>query len=325
MSPDYGRGRAELRSGSMVLHDGITDAIGRTPLVRLRRLSEELGLEVLAKLEGQNPAGSVKDRIARAMVEDAERSGRLRPGATLVEPTSGNTGIALAMIAAARGYRLVITMPEAMSAERVRLLRAYGAEVVLTPGVLMRAAVDQAELLGQTISGAVLLRQFDNPANPRVHAQTTAEEIWDDTGGSLDVFVAGIGTGGTITGVSRVLKSRLPELEVVGVEPAGAAVLSGGQPGQHRIQGLGAGFVPQVLDRSLLDRVAVATEDGALAAARRLARSDGVLAGISSGAALSVVLELAQDPAHAGKRVVVILPDTGERYLSTPMFQALSE
>lgn len=308
----------------MPLCESIVDVIGETPLVRLRRLSAEAGVDVLAKLEGVNPAGSVKDRIARAMVDDAEQSGRLVPGATLIEPTSGNTGIALAMIAAARGYRLVLTMPEAMSRERVQLLRAYGADVLLTPGTLMRAAVEQAEALGRSTPGAVLLRQFENPANPLAHERGTAEEIWRDTGGALDVLVAGIGTGGTITGVSRVLKRRLPGLRVVGVEPAGAAVLSGHAATGHHIQGIGAGFVPKVLDRSLVDEIVAVTEEESLASVRRLARSDGVLSGISSGAAVAAVVRLARRPELAGKRFVVVLPDTGERYISTELFSVLS-
>ena len=258
------------------------------------------------------------------MVDDAEQSGRLVPGATLIEPTSGNTGIALAMIAAARGYRLVLTMPEAMSRERVQLLRAYGADVLLTPGTLMQAAVEQAEALGRSTPGAVLLRQFENPANPLAHERGTAEEIWRDTGGALDVLVAGIGTGGTITGVSRVLKRRLPALRVVGVEPAGAAVLSGHRATGHHIQGIGAGFVPKVLDRSLVDEIVAVTEEESLAAVRKLARADGVLSGISSGAAVAAVVRLARRPELAGKRFVVVLPDTGERYISTELFSALS-
>jgi cysteine synthase A len=305
----------------MPTFSSVSDVIGNTPLVRLRRLSEESGLELFAKLEGVNPAGSVKDRIARAMIDDAERSGRLQAGATLIEPTSGNTGIALAMIAAARGYRLILTMPEAMSIERVRLLRAYGAEVILTPGTLMRQAVEQAEVLGASHPGAVLLRQFENPANPRCHAETTAEEIWSDTQGEIDVFVAGIGTGGTITGVGGVLKTRRPSVKIVGVEPTGAAVLGGGSATGHHIQGIGAGFVPKVLDRALLDRVIAVDEDEAIDAARRLARMDGILAGISSGAALAATLRLAEDPELHGKRCVVVLPDTGERYVSTPLFE----
>jgi cysteine synthase len=308
----------------VALFESISDLIGDTPLLRLRRLSEECGVEILAKLEGGNPAGSVKDRIARSMVDDAERSGRLKPGATLIEPTSGNTGIALAMIAAARGYKLILTMPEAMSRERVALLKAYGADVILTPGTLMREAVAKAEALGRETPGAVLLRQFDNPANPAVHEATTAKEIWRDTGGHLDLFVAGIGTGGTITGVCRALKPRLPSLFSVGVEPSAAAVLSGATPGQHHIQGIGAGFVPRVLDRTLVDQVSPISEGEAIAAARRLARAEGVLSGISSGAALAAVLQLAQDHRWKGKRCVVMFPDAGERYVSTTLFQGMS-
>lgn len=308
----------------VALFQSISDLIGDTPLLRLRRLSEECGLEILAKLEGGNPAGSVKDRIARSMVDDAERTGRLERGATLIEPTSGNTGIALAMIAAARGYKLRLTMPEAMSRERVALLKAYGADVILTPGTLMRQAVAKAEQLGKETPGAVLLRQFDNPANPAVHAATTAPEIWRDTEGQLDLFVAGIGTGGTITGVCRALKPRLPGLFSVGVEPASAAVLSGGAPGQHHIQGIGAGFVPSVLDRSVVDQIVPISEDDAIVAARRLARAEGVLSGISSGAALAAVLQLAQDPRWKGKRCVVMFPDAGERYVSTTLFKGMS-
>ncbi len=304
----------------MPIRDDIADVIGGTPLVRLRRFSEVAGAEILAKLEGVNPAGSVKDRIARAMVDDAEKTGRLRPGATIIEPTSGNTGIALAMIAAARGYQLVLTMPEAMSKERVRLLEAYGAEVVLTPGTLMKGAVEQAELLGETTPGAVLLRQFENPANPAIHEVTTATEILRDTEDRLDAFVAGIGTGGTITGVGRVLKKWLGGVRIVGVEPAEAAVLGGGPVGQHHLQGLGAGFVPKILDRSLLDDVVAVTVDEAVETARSLARHDGILAGISSGAALAAALRIAAEPRMKAKRFVVVLPDGGERYLSTPLF-----
>ncbi|MBK8995565.1 MAG: cysteine synthase A [Myxococcales bacterium] len=302
----------------------IADVIGDTPLVTLPRLSRELGVSIQAKLEGVNPAGSVKDRIARAMVDDAEASGRLRPGATLIEPTSGNTGIALAMIAAQRGYRLILTMPEAMSRERVQLLRAYGAEIVLTPGTLMKHAVEQAEQLGATTPGSVLLRQFDNPANPRVHAETTAEEIWRDTAGRVDVFVAGIGTGGTISGVGKVLKARSSGVRIVGVEPSGAAVLSGCAPAGHHIQGIGAGFVPKVLDRSVLDEVVAVSEQDSLDAARRLARTDGVLSGFSAGAAMAAVFRLAARPELSGRHFVVVLPDTGERYVSTPLFEAIA-
>ncbi len=309
----------------MTIHGTIGGVIGGTPLVRLQRLSAAAGVELLAKLEAANPGGSVKDRIGRAMIEDAEARGVLGPGATIVEPTSGNTGIALAMIAAERGYRCVLTMPEAMSAERRALLAAYGAEVVLTQSPLMCGAVEQAEVLVRTTPGAVMLRQFDNPANPAIHERTTAEEIWRDTGGRLDAFVAGIGTGGTITGVGRVLRRRLPGVRIVGVEPAGSAVLSGRPPGSHGIQGIGAGFVPAVLDRSLLDAVIAVTDADAVAAARRSAREDGVLAGFSAGAALAAALELGRDPSLRGGRIVVVFPDGGERYATTPLFRAMTE
>lgn len=298
----------------------IDQAVGATPLVHLARTSERAGVELLAKLESLNPAGSVKDRVARAMVEDAEARGVLGPSAVIVEPTSGNTGIALAMICAARGYRLVLTMPEAMSKERVAVLRAYGAEVVLTPGALMKHAVEQAEVLGQSTRGAVMLRQFENPANPLVHERTTAEELWVDTDGRLDVVVAGIGTGGTITGVARALKRRAPGLSVVGVEPKAAAVLSGGPAGQHGLQGIGAGFVPPLLDRSLVDELVAVSDAEALDAARAVARQDGVLAGISSGAALAAALRVAARPATRQRRIVVIFADAGERYTSTALF-----
>jgi cysteine synthase A len=296
----------------MAFHPSILDAVGGTPLVRLPRLSAEAGVELLAKIEWMNPAGSVKDRVARAMVEDAERRGLLRPGATLVEPTSGNTGIALAMIAAARGYRLILTMPEAVSLERRALLRAYGAEVILTPGVLMHAAVEQAEALRRTLPGAVMLGQFDNPANPDAHERGTAVELWRDTDGRIDVFVAGIGTGGTITGVGRFLRARSPATRIVGVEPAGAAVLSGGAIGTHRIQGIGAGFVPRVLERALLDEVIAVDDESAWETARRAGREEGVLGGPSAGAALAAALRIA--PRHPGARMVIVFADSAERY-----------
>ncbi|MGD0675072.1 MAG: cysteine synthase A [Polyangiaceae bacterium] len=299
----------------------VTSAIGNTKLIQLRRVSRETGVEVFAKLEAGNPGGSVKDRVARAMVDDAEARGALKPGATLIEPTSGNTGIALAMIAAARGYRLILTMPEAMSRERVTLLRAYGAEVILTAGALMKGAVEQAEALATTTPGSVMLRQFENPANPRVHSETTAEEIWRDLGGRIDLFVAGIGTGGTITGVGRVLKQRQPSVRVVGVEPEAAAVLTGGPAGQHGIQGIGAGFIPKNLDRSVLDEVMAVDDASAMDAARRLAETEGVLAGVSSGAALAAAQRLFARESWRGRRAVLIFPDGGERYLSTPLFR----
>jgi cysteine synthase A len=305
----------------MPLLPDITAAIGSTKLIRLPHLSNETGVDILAKVESSNPGGSVKDRIARAMVDDAEARGQLSRGATLIEPTSGNTGIALAMIAAARGYRLILTMPEAMSSERVAMLRAFGAEVILTPGSLMKASVEQAEVLAQTTPGAVMLRQFENPANPRVHELTTAEEIWVDAGGRVDLFVAGIGTGGTISGVGRVLKERLPAVRIVGVEPAAAAVLTGGPIGHHGIQGIGAGFVPKNLDRRVVDEVVAVDDASAVEAARRLVETEGVLAGISSGAALCAALRLFQRKSWNGRRAVIILPDGGERYLSTPLFR----
>jgi cysteine synthase A len=299
----------------------ITAAIGATKLVRLPNLSRETGVELLAKVESSNPGGSVKDRIARAMVDDAEARGVLARGATLIEPTSGNTGIALAMIAAARGYRLILTMPEAMSSERVALLRAFGAEVILTPGALMKASVEQAEALAHTMPGAVMLRQFENPANPRIHAETTAEEIWRDVDAQVDLFVAGIGTGGTITGVGRVLKQRRPSVRVVGVEPAAAAVLTGGPLGHHGIQGIGAGFVPKNLDLSVVDEVIAVDDATAIMGSRRLVETEGLLAGISSGAVLSAALALFERESWRGRRAVAMLPDGGERYLSTALFR----
>ena len=298
------------------------ETVGRTPLVALGRVGRGLPGRLAGKLESHNPCGSVKDRIGVAMVDEAERAGRLKPGATLIEPSSGNTGIALAFVAAARGYRLIVTMPERMSAERAALLRYLGAEVVTTPGTLMREAVAKAEEMRQQIPGAVMLGQFSNPANPDIHRRTTAVEIWEDTDGGVDVFVAGVGTGGTITGVGEVLKQRKPGVRVVAVEPAKAAVLSGQAPSNHLIQGIGAGFVPPILNRAIIDE-AVDSEDEAFACARRLAREEGLLCGISSGAALAAALAVAERPAFAGKLIVVVLPDSGERYVSTPLFTEL--
>jgi cysteine synthase len=298
---------------------------GHTPLVALRRVTAGCAGRVVAKLESRNPCGSVKDRIGVAMIEDAERRGVLKPGATLVEPTSGNTGVALAFAAASKGYKLILTMPERMSRERIALLKYLGAEVVLTPGTLMRDAVDKAGQLLKERPGAVMLQQFKNPANPEAHRKTTAVEIWDDTDGKVDVFVAGVGTGGTITGVGEVLKQRKPGVQIVAVEPAKAAVLSGGKPGNHLIQGIGAGFVPDVLNRAVIDEVVGISEDDAFSAARRLAREEGILAGISSGAALHAALLVARRPASEGKLIVVMLPDTGERYVTTPLFDELAK
>jgi cysteine synthase len=306
-----------------MIFDDVVSTVGSTPMVALRRVTEGLAARVAAKLESRNPAGSVKDRIAVAMIEDAEKKGILKRGATLVEPTSGNTGIALAMVAAARGYRVMLTMPEIMSRERVALLRYLGAEVVRTPGALMPPAVERARELLREVKGAVMLDQFNNPANPEVHRRTTAPEIWEATGGAVDVLVAGVGTGGTITGAGQALKEKKPSVRVVAVEPAKCAVLSGGKPQNHLIQGIGAGFVPSILDRSVIDEVIAVTEDDAFEAARRLAREEGIASGISSGAAVAAALSVASRPELAGKLVVVILPDAGERYVTTPLIQAL--
>jgi cysteine synthase A len=296
------------------------ELIGNTPLVELRRLGGGLGAGILAKLEYLNPGGSVKDRIGVAMIDAAERDGRLEPGGTIVEPTSGNTGIALALVAAARGYELVLTLPEGMSRERSKLLRAYGAEVHETPSL---GGMGEAIALAEEIvsdRGAFMPQQFANPANPEVHRRTTAEEILRDTDGEVDVFVAGVGTGGTITGVGQVLKGRRPETRVVAVEPATSAVLSGEPPGPHKIQGIGAGFVPDVLDRELIDEVIAVEDDDALAAARLAAAEEGLLVGISAGAAIHAARELAARAENSGKRIVVIAPDGGERYMSLPFF-----
>jgi cysteine synthase A len=307
----------------MPIHDSVVATIGRTPLVRLPRIGAALGVTLLGKLESRNPGGSVKDRIGAAMIEDAERRGVLGPGATLIEPTSGNTGVALAWVAAAKGYRVILTMPERMSRERVALLRFLGAEVVFTPGSLMRDAVDKAGELAARTPGAVLLQQFKNPANPRAHRETTAVEIWDDTAGAVDIFVAGVGTGGTITGVGEVLKERKPGVRIVAVEPSKAAVLSGKKAANHTIQGIGAGFVPELLNRAVLDEIVTVADDDAYLHARRLAREEGLLLGISSGAALAAALTVAARPESRGKTVVVMLPDTGERYVTTPLFEEL--
>jgi cysteine synthase A len=307
----------------MRVADSIADLIGGTPLVRLRGVSEESGATIVGKLESLNPGGSLKDRIALAMIEEAERAGLIDPAtATLVEPTSGNTGIALAMVAAAKGYRVLLTMPESMSVERRLLLQAYGAEVVLTPGVEgMRGAVARAEELCVTLPGAYMLQQFQNLANPQAHRETTAEEIWSATDGGVDIFVAGVGTGGTVTGVGQVLRRRKPGVRIVAVEPAGSPVLSGGAPGAHGLQGLGADFIPSVLDTGVYDETAAVTDQDAFEMARRLARDEGVLVGMAAGACVWAALQVARRPEHAGKLVVVILPDSGERYLSTPLFR----
>jgi cysteine synthase A len=302
--------------------DDVTKLIGNTPLVRLNRLTADLDATVVAKLESFNPLGSVKDRIGVSMIDAAEREGRVTKDTLIVEPTSGNTGIALAFVCAARGYRTVLTMPDTVSVERRQILKTLGAEVVLTPGADgMPGAIRKAEEIVASNANAFMPQQFLNPANPAIHRQTTAEEIWRDTGGKVDIFVAGVGTGGTITGVAEVLKQRKPGLRVVAVEPATSPVLSGGQPGPNRIQGIGAGFVPEILRVELIDDVVQVTDADAGETARRLAKEEGIFAGISSGAATWAALEVARRPENAGKLIVVILPDTGERYLSTWLFQ----
>ncbi len=303
-----------------MIHPDVTATVGRTPAVELRRMAKGLPGRVVAKLEMRNPCGSVKDRLGVALVEDAVRRGVLRPGATLVEATGGNTGIGLAFAAALRGYGLILTMPEVMSAERVALLRHLGADVVLTPGILMADAVDRARQLVRDTPGAVMLDQFANPANPEVHRRTTAVEVWDDTGGAVDVFVSAVGTGGTITGVGEVLKARKPGVRVVAVEPAGAAVLSGRPAGRHQMPGIGVGFIPAVLNRAVLDEVAVVSDEEAFEGARRLGREEGILAGVSSGAAVHAALAVAARPESTGRVIVVLLADTGERYITTALF-----
>lgn len=297
--------------------------IGGTPLLELSRLEREEGLEarVLAKLEYFNPAGSAKDRVARAMIDDAEARGLLHPGSVIIEPTSGNTGIGLASVAAARGYRVIIVMPETMSMERRLLMKAYGAELVLTEGARgMEGAIARAEELAKEIPGSFIPGQFTNPANPAAHRASTGPEIWEDTGGRVDIFVAGVGTGGTITGVGQYLKERNPAVRVVAVEPMDSPVLSGGRPGPHKLQGIGAGFVPAVLDTGIYDEIIPVSSEDAFAAGRRAGRTEGVLVGISSGAALWASMTLARRPENRGKLIVVLLPDAGDRYLSTPMF-----
>jgi cysteine synthase A len=304
------------------IYSNITWTIGNTPLVRLNRMTKGLHADVVVKVESFNPMGSVKDRIGLAMIEEAEREGKIKEGTTIVEPTSGNTGIALAGICAARGYKLILVMPETMTIERRKLLKALGAELVLTPGAEgMRGAVSKAEHMAAEDPALYFIpQQFQNPANPEVHRRTTAEEIWKDTEGKADVIVAGVGTGGTITGVASVLKKRKPTFKAIAVEPAESPVLSGGSPGPHRIQGIGAGFIPDVLQLDLVDEIIRVTGDNAAATARRLAKEEGILAGISSGAATYAALQVASREEMSGKMIVVILPDTGERYLSTDLF-----
>lgn len=306
------------------IKESALELIGETPLLKLNRYSEKTGVKdvtLLGKLEYLNPAGSVKDRIALAMIEDAEKSGKLKPGATIIEPTSGNTGIGLAAVAAAKGYKAVLTLPETMSIERRKLLKAYGAELVLTEGIKgMKGAIAKAEELHKKIEGSIILGQFVNPANPAVHKKTTGPEIWNQTDGKVDIFIAGVGTGGTVTGVGEYLKEQNPDVKVVAVEPASSPVLSKGIPGAHKIQGIGAGFVPEVLNTKVYDEVIAIENEDAFEEGKLFAKSEGVLVGISSGAALKAAKILAERPENKGKNIVVLLPDSGDRYLSTPLF-----
>jgi cysteine synthase len=310
----------------MSIADDVTQLVGNTPLVRLRRVTEGAGADVVAKLEYFNPGGSVKDRIGVAMLDAAEEAGLIKPDTIILEPTSGNTGIALAMVAAARGYKLVLTMPDTMSNERRVLLRAYGAELVLTPGKEgMPGAIAKAEELAKSDQRYFVPQQFENPANPAIHRATTAEEVWTQTDGKIDFFISGVGTGGTITGVAQVLKERKPDIKFIAVEPSASPVLSGGQKGPHPIQGIGAGFIPPVLDEDLVDEVITVGNDESLDLARRLATEEGLLVGISSGAAVVAALEVARRPENKGKLIVVVLPSSGERYLSTVLFSDLAD
>lgn len=307
----------------MKVYESVDQLVGHTPLLELKRVEEAHGVSarILGKLEYFNPAGSIKDRIAKAMIDDAEAAGILKPGATIIEPTSGNTGIGLASIAAARGYQLILTMPETMSVERRNLIKAYGAKIVLTDGAKgMTGAIEKANELAAEIEGSFIPGQFINPANPAIHKVTTGPEIWQDTDGTVDILVAGVGTGGTLTGIGQYLKEQNPEVKLVAVEPSDSPVLSEGRAGSHKIQGIGAGFVPEVLDTTLYDEVITVESDDAFAIGREIGREEGVLVGISSGAAVWAALELAKRPENEGKTIVAILPDTGERYLSTPMF-----
>ena len=306
------------------IYENATELIGHTPLMKVSNYAKDQGVEdatLLVKVELFNPAGSVKDRVALAMIEDAEKKGKLKPGATIIEPTSGNTGIGLASVAAAKGYRTVLTLPETMSVERRNLLKAYGAELVLTEGAKgMKGAIAKAEELQKEIPNSIILGQFDNPANPAAHAATTGPEIWEDTDGKVDIFVAGVGTGGTVTGIGTFLKSKNPDIRVVAVEPADSPVLSGGKPGPHKLQGIGAGFVPSILNTQIYDEVFMVTTEEAFSSGRLIAHKEGILVGITSGAALYAAAQIAKRPENKGKTIVALLPDSGDRYLSTPMF-----
>ena len=307
----------------MKVYKSVTELVGRTPILEVENIEKEMDLKarVLVKLEYFNPAGSVKDRVALNMITEAEKAGKIKAGATIIEPTSGNTGIGLASIAAARGYKAIFVMPETMSIERRKLLLGYGAQIVLTEGAKgMKGAIERAAELEKEIDNAIVLGQLVNEANPAAHYQTTGPEIWEDTDGTVDIFIAGAGTGGTVTGTGRYLKEKKPSVKVIAVEPAGSPVLSGGQPGPHGLQGIGAGFIPEILDTEIYDRVAQVTEKEAYAAARSLAAKEGILAGITSGAALHTAIEEAKKPENEGRTIVALLPDTGERYLSTPLF-----
>lgn len=308
----------------MPVYESILELVGNTPLVELKRLEEEDDLKgkVLAKVESFNPAGSVKDRIGKAMIEAAEKAGVLKPGATIIEPTSGNTGIGLAMTAATKGYKIILTMPETMSVERRNLLKAYGAQVVLTPGKDgMKGAIAKANELAEQTPGSFIPSQFSNPENPQIHYETTGPEIWEATNGNVDILVAGVGTGGTISGTGKYLKEKNPDIKIVAVEPSNSPVLAGGKPGPHKIQGIGAGFIPDTMNMDLVDEIIEVQDDDAFATGKKLARKEGILAGISSGAALWAAEELAKDPENEGKNIVVVFPDTGDRYLSTALFQ----
>ena len=308
----------------MNIKNSLTELIGHTPLLVLHRWAkqEQLVAEIVAKVEYFNPGGSVKDRVALSMITDAEEKGLLKPGALIIEPTSGNTGVGLAWVASVKGYRLILTMPETMSLERRNLLKALGAELVLTPGSEgMGGAIRKAQEIQAATPGSLILQQFENPANPLAHERTTAEEIWQDTDGKIDIFVASVGTGGTLTGTARGLKKKNPNIRIVAVEPAGSPVLSGGKAGPHKIQGIGAGFIPKILDTSLIDQIIPVTDEDAMRTSRELSATEGLLVGISSGAATFAAREIAKDEANQGKRIVVLLPDTGERYLSTELFQ----